>query len=97
MIEIPWKLTLPHPPAATFKRFYRTRAGASRPSVLPPQMRATDKILAFIGTNPTDESIVSDLPVVRQLFGNPMLCTLLTQRRRYFEGRGDSCRLWPPS
>src|ERR1700682_391006 len=39
---------------------------------------------AFVGTNPTDESIVSDLPVVRQLFGNPMLCTLLTQRRRYF-------------
>jgi hypothetical protein len=52
---------------------------------------------AFVGTNPMDESIVSDLRVVRQLFGNPMLCTLLTQRRRYFEGRGDSCRLWPPS
>src|SRR5260221_2949553 len=26
-----------------------------------------------------------------------MPCTLLPQRRRYFEGRGDSCRLWPPS
>jgi hypothetical protein len=26
-----------------------------------------------VGTNPTDESTVSDLPVVRQLFGNPML------------------------
>jgi hypothetical protein len=28
---------------------------------------------AFVGTNPTDESIVSDLPVVRELFGNPSL------------------------
>jgi hypothetical protein len=50
---------------------------------------------AFLGTNPTDESIVADLRVVRQLFGDLMPCTLLTQRRRYFEGRGDSCRLWP--
>jgi hypothetical protein len=29
--------------AATFKRFYRTRARASRPSILPPQMRAPMK------------------------------------------------------
>ncbi|PYT65414.1 MAG: hypothetical protein DMG42_32195 [Acidobacteria bacterium] len=52
---------------------------------------------AFVGTNPTDESIVSDLPVGRQLFGNPMLCTLLTQRLPYFEVSGDSCPLWPRS
>src|SRR5258707_9543531 len=49
---------------------------------------------AFLGTNPTDESIVSGLLVTRELFGDLMPCTLLTQRRRYFEGRGDSCRLW---
>ena len=52
---------------------------------------------AFVGTNPTDESIVSGLPVVRQLFGNLMLCTLLTQRLPYFEMSGDSCPLWPRS
>jgi hypothetical protein len=28
--------------------------------------------MAFIGTNVTDESIVSDLTVVRQLFGKPI-------------------------
>jgi hypothetical protein len=50
---------------------------------------------AFVATNPTGESIVSDLPVVRQLFGNPMRCTLLTQRLPYFEVSGDSCPLWP--
>ena len=50
---------------------------------------------AFVGTNPMDESIVSDLPVVRQLFGNPMLCKLLTQRLPSFEVSGDSCPLWP--
>src|SRR6266403_4422387 len=38
--------------------------------------------------------ISSGLPVTRELFGDLMPCTLLTQRRRYFEGRGDSCRLW---
>ena len=31
--------------------------------------------------------------VTRELFGDLMPCTPLTQRRRYFEGRGDSCRL----
>ena len=31
----------------------------------------------------------------RQLFGNPMRCTLLPQRLPYCEVRGDSCPLWP--
>jgi hypothetical protein len=58
--------------------------------------RKRHRLLTFVGTNLTDESIVSDLPVVPQLFGNPMLCTLLTQRLPYFEVSGDSCLLWPP-
>ena len=47
---------------------------------------------AFVGSSPTDESLVYDLPVGRQLFGNPMLCTLLTQRLPYFEVSSDPCR-----
>jgi len=35
--------------------------------------------------------------VIRELFGDLMPCTLLTQRLPYFEVNGDSCRLWPPS
>ena len=35
--------------------------------------------------------------VTWELFGNLMPCTLLMQRRRYFEVPDDSCRLWPPS
>ena len=35
-------------------------------------------------TNPTDESVVSDLPVTRELFGDLMPCTLSTQRRQQF-------------
>ena len=54
-------------------------------------------IIVSAMTNPTDESIVSDLPVVFQLFVNRMLCRPLTQRLPYFEVRGDSCSLWPPS
>ena len=45
----------------------------------PSRKRASGTALTFVGTNPMRESIVSDLPVVPQLFGNPMLCTLLTQ------------------
>jgi hypothetical protein len=33
-----------------FKRFYRKRARASCPRALHPQMRASYKTLAFIGT-----------------------------------------------
>jgi len=62
-----------------------------------PFTEQLDNTRAFAGTNPTDESIVSDLPVVRQLFENPMRCTLLRQRLPYLEVSGDSCRLWPPS
>jgi hypothetical protein len=82
--------------ASAFKRLYRTRAELPA-SVHSLPERASGKALAFVGTNPKDESIVSDLPVVRQLFGNPMLCTLLTQRLPYFEVNGDSCPLWPRS
>jgi hypothetical protein len=73
------------------------RALSSPPPFTPHRERASGKALAFVGTNSTDESIVSDLPVVRQLFGNSMLGTLLTQRLPYFEVRGDSCPLWPRS
>src|SRR5260221_4867543 len=45
----------------------------------------------LVGT--TQEPPTSESPVTRELFGDLMPCTLLTQRRRYFEGRGDSCRL----
>src|SRR5258708_2523901 len=62
-----------------------------------PEVGLSMTTSAFVGTNPTDESIVSDLPVVRRLFGNPMLRTLLTQRLPYFEVNGDSCPLWPRS
>ena len=55
----------------------------------------TEEPLLHIARFPA-EWITSE-PVIRELFGDLMPCTLLTQRRRYFEGRGDSCRLWPPS
>src|SRR5215472_1366566 len=38
---------LPQPPAATFKRLYRTRARALRHRPLPARMRASDKTLTF--------------------------------------------------
>jgi len=87
---------VPIPVARHIKFLYRRRA--EQPAhFAPSRKRACDTALTFVGTNPMDESIVSDLPVVLQLFGNPMLCTLLTQRLPYFEVSGDSCPLWPRS
>src|SRR5260370_34704733 len=66
---------------------------------LPPTWKLARPLntRAFVGTNPTGELITPGLPVTRELFSDLMPCTLLTHRRRSFAGRGDHCRLWPPS
>src|SRR5258707_14341986 len=65
---------------------------------LPPTWKLVRPLntRAFVGTNPIGRLDNFRL-AGRELFGDLMPGTLLTQRRRYFEGRGDSCRLWPPS
>src|SRR6266478_4364298 len=62
---------------------------------LPPTWKLARPLntRAFLGPNPIGR--VDNFRLARrELFGDLMPCTLLTQRRRYFEGRGDSCRLW---
>src|SRR5260370_29693454 len=84
------------PPAGTLGIDTTTNLSLSMPHlcVSTELSVSCDKIIVA----PPHPSVpTSGFPVILELFGDLIPCTLLTQRRRYFEGRGDSCRLWPPS